>query len=61
MFDLLVVGSIGAIVLCFFLPASIEKKRDSYTVAEPVVSAVNTTNVVISEQDSSTDEEDAQL
>ncbi len=30
-FDLLAMGSVGAIVLCFLLPASIEKKRENST------------------------------
>ena len=32
MFDLLAVGSFVAVLLCFFLPASAEKKREDSTV-----------------------------
>ncbi len=46
-FYLLVVGAIGAIVLCFWLPASSEKKRERETTE--VVTVVE----VVSEQDSS--------
>ena len=37
-FDLTAVGAVGAIVLCLFLPASIEKKRDSFTTTSETVS-----------------------
>ena len=40
-FDLLAVGSVGAIALCLLLPASIEKKRENRTQTEAVPSAAD--------------------
>lgn len=54
MFDLLAVGSVGAIVLCLLLPASAEKKRENDTTTEP---AVNVELISEHSSSSSSDEE----
>jgi hypothetical protein len=54
MFDLLAVGSIGALLLCLLLPASAEVKREN-------LELISTTNVEVVPEDntSSSDDEEA--
>lgn len=52
-FDLLAVGAVGAFLLCLWLPASIERKRESLSATE---STLNTsTSEDVSEHHSSID------